>query len=325
MLTGRLFTLLACLATATIGAPLDPPPEERKPYVVLLKPGLAERDVKGNFKFARSAVAPRSPMDSDGDGVEDEFWQTGGDYPTTPIRESGQYSAATPQRLSSVTDPTGIFTLEGYTGYTQDLTESEAAEVRRNPVVADLMLDEKRKLHVLMNVERLSNGDVRYAGEDTAPENKWKYHGLARISHEENNQNGYVYNNLGMGRGMYAYILDTGVRADHKEFRTEIRGRPGTSASRVIQGPNFSRSPRTVVDPHGTMMAGIIGGTKYGVLKDVNLVDVKISHEVSHCSTRRVLLHVRASAPFTAHFPCRTAPSGCRASSRALAGPAATL
>jgi subtilisin family serine protease len=74
----------------------------------------------------------------------------------------------------------------------------------------------------------------------------------------------YTY---GSARGVTAYVLDTGIRLSQTEF-----------AGRARSGWDFVGKDATAEDcnGHGTHVAGTIGGTKYGVAKDVSLVAVRV-------------------------------------------------
>jgi subtilisin family serine protease len=79
------------------------------------------------------------------------------------------------------------------------------------------------------------------------------------------------------GRGVSAYIMDTGIRFSHAEFE-----------GRAVLGRDFALEdePETT-DPnqgpgedcygHGTHVAGTVGGRLYGVAKEVRLVSVRMS------------------------------------------------
>ena len=69
------------------------------------------------------------------------------------------------------------------------------------------------------------------------------------------------------GAGVTAFILDTGIRADHSEFSGRVL--PGFS---VINDGNGT----TDCNGHGTHVAGIVGGRLYGVAKQVKLVPVRV-------------------------------------------------
>jgi subtilisin family serine protease len=69
------------------------------------------------------------------------------------------------------------------------------------------------------------------------------------------------------GSAVHAYVIDTGIRISHWEF-----------AGRASYGPDFVDNDRTSADcnGHGTHVAGIVGGTRYGVAKKVQLVGVRV-------------------------------------------------
>jgi len=96
--------------------------------------------------------------------------------------------------------------------------------------------------------------------------------GLDRI--DERNptlDNSYAPMNNRDGSGVYAYILDTGIRITHDEFKSlsgEIRARWGVNT--LGDGLDYD------CNGHGTHVAGTVGGTTYGVAKNVNLVAVKV-------------------------------------------------
>ena len=68
------------------------------------------------------------------------------------------------------------------------------------------------------------------------------------------------------GANVHAYILDTGIRASHTEFS----GRVGTGYDFV----DLDTNPDDC-HGHGTHVAGTIGGTTYGVAKNVTVHAVR--------------------------------------------------
>lgn len=74
-----------------------------------------------------------------------------------------------------------------------------------------------------------------------------------------------TYNYTPTGAGVKAYIIDTGIRLDHVDF-----------AGRVLKGIDVIDRTFKDGNGHGTHVAGTVGGTKYGVAKDVTLVAVRV-------------------------------------------------
>ena len=70
------------------------------------------------------------------------------------------------------------------------------------------------------------------------------------------------YGVSGDGFGVTAYIIDTGIRHSHNEFG----GRASFGTNAVGDGNNED------CNGHGAHVAGTIGGTTYGVTKNVDLV-----------------------------------------------------
>ncbi len=75
----------------------------------------------------------------------------------------------------------------------------------------------------------------------------------------------YVYNNTGFG--VNAYIIDTGIRRTHNEFG----GRAFVGYDSIGDGRNSDDC-----NGHGTHVAGTVGGSVYGVAKQVRLYAVRV-------------------------------------------------
>ncbi len=128
----------------------------------------------------------------------------------------------------------------------------DAADVARLRASSDVLLVEKDK-----PVEAFS------AGPRSGPAASW---GLDRIdqrtlpldSQISTSQNGF---------GVTAYIIDTGIRADHNEFG----GRVTVGFDAVDDGQNTNDC-----NGHGTHVAGTVGGETYGVAPQVSLVAVRV-------------------------------------------------
>ena len=75
----------------------------------------------------------------------------------------------------------------------------------------------------------------------------------------------YTYN--ATGTGVTAYIIDTGIRATHSEFGGRV-----TAGFTSINDGNGTDD----CAGHGTHVSGILGGSTYGVAKNVTLVPVRV-------------------------------------------------
>ena len=90
--------------------------------------------------------------------------------------------------------------------------------------------------------------------------------GLDRVDQRKLPLSGsYAY--AGMGTGVNAYIIDTGILSTHAEFGGRVMG-----AYSAIKG----RSNTEDCNGHGTHVAGTVGGTTYGVAKGVQLYAVRV-------------------------------------------------
>lgn len=87
--------------------------------------------------------------------------------------------------------------------------------------------------------------------------------GLDRVDQRSPLHTGsYTYPNEGVG--VTAYVIDSGIRISHQEF-----------GGRAHWGRNTVDFNDTDCNGHGTHVAGTIGGTNYGIAKQVDLVAVK--------------------------------------------------
>jgi subtilisin family serine protease len=90
--------------------------------------------------------------------------------------------------------------------------------------------------------------------------------GLDRIDQRSRTlDRNYSYNFT--GSGVNAYIIDTGVRSDHRDFGGRVvAGRTQVSDGRGTEDCNG----------HGTHVAGTVGGQTYGVAKAVSIIPIRV-------------------------------------------------
>jgi subtilisin family serine protease len=130
-------------------------------------------------------------------------------------------------------------------GFSAKLTDRAVAELRTSPDVAFI------------------EADQRVSIDATQSPATW---GLDRI--DQRNlplNNSYSYN--ATGSGVTAYIIDTGILASHTQF-----------GGRVTSGYTAVNDGRGTTDcnGHGTHVAGTVGGSTYGVAKQVTLKPVRV-------------------------------------------------
>jgi subtilisin family serine protease len=98
---------------------------------------------------------------------------------------------------------------------------------------------------------------------ESQPEATW---GIDRLDqHDLPLNQTYLYN--ASGRGVHAYIIDTGIRVSHNEFG----GRAEHSFDSIEDGEKGNDC-----NGHGTHVAATVGGNLYGVAKGVRLHAVRV-------------------------------------------------
>lgn len=135
-----------------------------------------------------------------------------------------------------------------FAGEIADLSASQVKSLRLNPKVS------------------LIEADAPVSVEAMQSPVTW---GLDRIDQRTTAaSNSYSYDTT--GSGVKAYVVDSGILATHTDFGGRV-----TSGTNAYSGVNDGRGTSDC-DGHGTHVAGTIGGTTYGVAKEVTLVPVRV-------------------------------------------------
>lgn len=107
--------------------------------------------------------------------------------------------------------------------------------------------------------------------------------GLGRISHKDfissspEESATYAFHSTA-GKNTTLYILDSGIRDDHREFNGRVRW-----------GPNFVDDLAVDAQGHGTIIAGIAAGYNVGVAKFANIVSVKVIDSERRATISRIV------------------------------------
>ena len=144
-------------------------------------------------------------------------------------------------------------TIKGFSLRLPAQAASRAIEaLRRNPNVAYVEADAT----VSMNEAAITPP----AAQNSAT---WGLDRIDQVDRPLSSQYLYQY----QGNGIYAFVLDTGILANHQDFGGRVH--PGTSFINDGLGSSDCNG-------HGTHVAGTVGGNQWGVAKGVTLVPVRV-------------------------------------------------
>jgi subtilisin family serine protease len=170
-----------------------------------------------------------------------------GGLPAKPTKRSERAASAEDEKVASSVGARPLFVYDAdLKGFAADLTRAELRRLRHSARVAFVEQDAR----------------VKEVATQTQTGATW---GLVRIDKRLLNLDGiYTYGSTA-GRGVTAYILDTGIKTDSVDF-----------GGRASFGVNTVDKNNSDCNGHGTHVAGTVAGTKYGVAKLATLVSVKV-------------------------------------------------
>lgn len=193
------------------------------------------------------------------------------------VQKRGLISKIKDKIFTNERDSLDSFKVGKLVGYSAKLTEAMVQSLELDPMVDYIERDQDLYLSDI-NPEVLSEFKTQWY----AP---W---GLERISRRRVSQWSYIgrytYNEKA-GKGVTAYVIDSGINSKHSEFEGRVK-----DSQRY--GLLFSKKDR---HGHGSHVAGIIGSKTYGVAKKVEMVSLKVFGSLG-ISTGLSVLHALSYA-----------------------------
>lgn len=153
----------------------------------------------------------------------------------------------------------------GYAYKTNSVDAGEAAALELAALDDVLYIEQDQMMYASAPVSDSSDSSE----EESCGLQKKATWGLSRVSSHETRTNRYTYPGSA-GKGVYAYVIDSGVRLDHVEFSGRI-------CEKKFDGyPSKNKPEGEDGNGHGTHVAGTIAGTTWGIAKDANICVAKV-------------------------------------------------
>jgi subtilisin family serine protease len=170
--------------------------------------------------------------------------------PETPSEE---VEAVTNELLAKHGGTTRYIYTHAIKGFSIELPEAAAIALSRDPKVEYVEEDAEAK------------------AETSEPTNNWN---LDRIDQQFGRNGLYYFPNNETGAGVNAYILDSGIKLSHMQFRNaDGSGNRATLDADLVWWDGQNGNDCT---GHGTAVASVLGGRNFGVAKGVRLHGVRI-------------------------------------------------
>ncbi|MFJ8494290.1 S8 family peptidase [Streptomyces sp. NPDC094038] len=172
-------------------------------------------------------------------------------------------------------------------GYAVEASAAQAGRLAADSRVASVVQDSRVRLartqtntqtNKQANTQAITRANTRHSTQKHPP--SW---GLDRVDQAGLPLNGSYTSPGPAGAGVTVYVIDTGVRITHADF-----------GGRASYGWDFVGNDRSAGDGngHGTHVAGIIAGTRYGVAKKARIVSVRVLDDTGSGTTAQVIAGV---------------------------------